>query len=97
MQADRFWVGALGQIGSASLFGYIYQVSTGILDGQTKGLTPAAASWIVSGAAGVKDLGQMIAGDDLTENELRSLLRILPFSSLYGARQLINGAASMAD
>lgn len=97
MQADRFWVGALGQIGSASLFGYIYQVSTGILDGQTKGLTPAAASWIVSGAAGVKDLGQMIAGDDLTENELRSLLRILPFSSLYGARQLINATASMAD
>jgi hypothetical protein len=97
MQADRFWVGSLGQIGSASLLGYIYQVTTGVLDGQTKGLTPAAASWILSGAAGAKDLAQMIAGNDLTENELRSLLRILPFSSLYGARQILNGAASMAD
>lgn len=95
--ADRFWVGALGQIGAASLMGYIYQVSTGILDGQTKGLTPAAASWIIAGAAGGKDLAQWIAGDDLTENELRSLLRILPFTSLYGARQIINGFASLAD
>jgi len=97
MAGDRFWTGALGQIGAASLFGYVYQVTTGVLDGQTRGLTPAVASWAVGGLSGGWDIAEAIAGNDLTENELRSFLRIFPTSSLYGARQILNATAALAD
>jgi len=100
---DRFMAfsevakGALSQIGAASLFGYIYQTTTGLMDGQTRAITPASASMLISGLSGAKDLGEMIAGNELSETELRSLLRLLPFSSLYGARQILNGVATLAD
>ena len=67
------------------------------MDGSTKSVTPAAASMLLGLASGVKDLGQALAGNDLTETEMRSLLRLLPFSSLYGARQIFNGTASLVD
>jgi len=95
-QIDRFAQGALSQIGAASLFGYIYQLSTGAMDGNTNALTPAGVSLGIGAVKGVSDIFDAIGEGELTENELRSLLRVLPFSSLYGARQILNGLANAA-
>ena len=95
-QMDRFAQGALSQIGAASLFGYIYQLSTGAMDGNTNALTPAGVSLGIGAVKGVSDIFDAIGEGELTENELRSLLRVLPFSSLYGARQILNGLANAA-
>jgi hypothetical protein len=97
LSPSQIGIGALSQVGAASLFGYIYQTTTGLMDGQTRAITPASASMLISGLSGAKDLGEMIAGNELSETELRSLLRLLPFSSLYGARQILNGVATLAD
>jgi len=97
MKLGNVAFGAIGQIGAASIAHYIYEVTTGAMDGSTKSVTPAGASMLLGLASGIKDLGQAIAGNDLTETEMRSLLRLLPFSSLYGARQIFNGTASLVD
>jgi len=93
-EMDRFMQGALGQIGAASMFQYIYQLTTGAMDGNTNALTPAGVSLGVGAVKGVGDIWDAIGEGELTENELRSLLRIIPFSSLYGARQLLNAIAN---
>lgn len=97
MEAGNLAFGALSQIGAASMFGFIYEATTGAMDGSTKSITPAAAGMFLGLASGVKDLGQAIGGNDLTETEMRSLLRLLPYSSLYGARQILNATASLVD
>ena len=89
--------GSLSQIGAASLFGYVYQLTTGTMDGNTNALTPAGFSMFASGIKGVTDTVDAVFGGDLTESELRSLLRVLPFTSLYGARQIVNALAQTAD
>jgi len=96
LSGDRLIQGALSQIGAASLFGYIYQLTTGAMDGNTNALTPAGVSLGVGAIKGVGDLWDAIGEGELSENELRSLLRVLPFSSLYGARQILNGLADAA-
>lgn len=96
LSGDRLMQGALSQIGAASLFGYIYQLTTGAMDGNTNALTPAGVSLGVGAIKGVGDLWDAIGEGELSENELRSLLRVLPFSSLYGARQILNGLANAA-
>lgn len=96
LASDRLMSGALSQIGAASLFGYIYQLTTGAMDGNTNALTPAGVSLGVGAIKGVGDLWDAVGEGELTENELRSLLRVLPFSSLYGARQILNGLADAA-
>ena len=96
LSSDRLMQGALSQIGAASLFGYIYQLTTGAMDGNTNALTPAGVSLGVGAVKGVGDLWDAIGEGELSENELRSLLRVLPFSSLYGARQILNGLANAA-
>lgn len=96
LASDRLIKGALGQIGAASMFGYIYQLTTGAMDGNTNALTPAGVSLGVGAAKGLGDIWDAIGEGELTENELRSLLRIIPFSSLYGARQLLNATANAA-
>ena len=97
MKFGNVMYGALGQMGPSSMFHWVYEVSTGAMDGSTKAVTPAAAGMLVGTLSGVKDLAQAIAGDDLTESEMRSMLRLLPFSSLYGARQLLNASARIVD
>ena len=97
MQWHELLEGSLSQIGAASLFGYVYQLTTGTMDGNTNALTPAGFSMFAAGVKGVTDTVDMVFGGDLTESELRSLLRVLPFSSLYGARQIVNALAQTAD
>jgi len=90
MKPAAFAQGALSQIGSASLFGYIYQVTTGAMDGNTYAMTPPA----VSIAQSALQITQAFNDGEITEAEYRRALRLLPAQSLYGARQLINGLAN---
>jgi len=80
-------------IGVASIFGYIAQVTTGMMNGNSYSLTPPAlgmASNAVQAAANA--LGE----DDMTEGEWRKSLRLAPFSSLYLVKQALNKVANEA-
>ena len=90
MKPSNFAQGALSQIGAASLFGYIYQVSTGAMDGNTYAMTPPA----VSIAQSALQVTQAFNDGEITEAEYRRALRLLPAQSLYGARQIINYTAN---
>jgi len=98
MATEELLQGSLSQIGAASLFGYIYQITTGTMDGNTNVMTPPAVSMIGAGLKGGSDiLGAYLSGEeDLTEAELRSFLRIFPFTSIYGAKQILNSFADIA-
>lgn len=96
-QVHELLEGSLSQIGALSLFGYVYQVTTGTMDGNTYALTPAGFSLATGALKGGYDVIGGMFGGDVTENELRSFLRIFPFTSLYGARQVINALAATAD
>jgi len=96
MAPAEFAQGALSQVGAASLFGYIYQITTGTMEGNTSVMTPPAVSMFGAGIKGIADLFGALGESELTESQLRSLLRIFPFTSLYGARQLINATANAA-
>lgn len=87
---SKWAAGALSQIGAASLFSYLLQVTTGAMNGNTYAITPPAFSI----AQSVMQSGKNIWEGDLTESEYRTLLRILPLQSLYGARQILNGVAN---
>lgn len=90
--------GALSQIGAASIFSYILQITTGAMNGNTYAITPPAFSLYSGVAQTGKNLFETsFLGDDFTETEFRKALRILPFQSLYGARQILNGVATLAD
>lgn len=86
--------GGISQVGPLSLGSYIYQVSNGLIDGNTRGITPAALSLTMGVTKGAGDIFETLTGDEMTESELRGLLRTLPLSSLYGARQILNGIAN---
>jgi hypothetical protein len=96
METSELLQGSLSQIGAASLFGYIYQITTGTMDGNTSVMTPPVVSMFGAGVKGTADLFGAIGEDELTESQLRSLLRVFPFTSLYGARQIINATADAA-
>lgn len=96
METAELLQGALSQVGAASLFGYIYQITTGTMDGNTSVMTPPIVSMFGAGVKGAADLVGALGEDELKESQLRSLLRILPFTSLYGARQIINATANAA-
>ncbi len=85
--------GVLSQVGAASFFGYIYQIHSGTMEGNSFALTPAS----ISMAQGfLKTLGTGLdaaLGEDVSEAELRQAMRLFPFASLLGAKQLINGLA----
>ena len=70
--------------------GYIYQVTTGAMDGNTYAVTPPA----VSIAQSALQLTQAWNDGEITETEYRRGLRLLPAQSLYGARQILNGVAN---
>lgn len=90
LNPTRWAAGAMSQIGAASLFSYILQVTTGAMNGNTYAITPPAFSI----AQSVMQSGKNIWEGDLTETEYRTLLRVLPLQSLYGARQILNGVAN---
>tara|TARA_B100002019_G_scaffold139326_2_gene120026 strand:+ start:23372 stop:26695 length:3324 start_codon:yes stop_codon:yes gene_type:complete len=90
MSPANFAEGALSQIGAASLFGYIYQLTTGAMDGNTYAMTPPA----VSIAQSMFQVTKAYNDGEITEAEYRRMLRLLPAQSLYGARQLINYTAN---
>lgn len=90
LNPTRWASGAMSQIGAASLFSYILQVTTGAMNGNTYAITPPAFSI----AQSVMQSGKNIWEGDLTESEYRTLLRVLPLQSLYGARQILNGVAN---
>lgn len=93
MQPANWALGALSQIGAASMFSYIYQLTTGAMSGNTYAITPPAYSIVQNLFTSAKN----IAEGDMTEAEIRKLLRVLPFQSLYGARQAINALADELD
>lgn len=97
METGNFIQGALSQIGNASLFGYVYQLTTGAMDGNTNALTPAGVSMGLGVSKGVADLWDAVGEGELTETELRSMLRVLPFNSLYGVRQILNAIAATKE
>ena len=82
--------GILAQIGAASMFTYIYQLTTGAMSGNSYAITPPAISIVQNIASSAAN----IAEGDMTEAEWRKFLRIAPFQSLYGARQAINAVAN---
>lgn len=93
---SRLLAGTISQVGAASLGMYIFEVTTGISDGTTRALTPAGLSTFTNVLSGLRDVGESIAGtSELTETELRTFLRAVPFSSMIGARQLLNGTADI--
>ncbi len=98
VKAGNWLVGTMNQVGPASLFSYLYQVATGTMDGSTRAITPASVSMGLGVSKGLKDLFTSIGPDtELSEGQLRSMLRVLPFSSLYGARQILNSIASLKE
>jgi len=86
----RLAEGAISQIGAASTFGLIFDVTTGAMDGNNYAITPASISILQK----ILGSGKAIAEGDMTESEYRALLRLLPMSSLYGARSILNQAAN---
>ena len=82
--------GILAQIGAASMFTYIYQLTTGAMSGNSYAITPPAISIVQNIASSAFN----IAEGNMTEAEYRKLLRIAPLQSLYGARQAINAIAN---
>ena len=79
--------GAAGQIGAASIFSYITQLSTGVLTGNSYAITPPALSLLYGAGTSINSL---FSEGDFKESEYRKALRLLPYQSLYGARQILN-------
>jgi hypothetical protein len=90
MKPSNFVIGALSQIGAASIFGYIYQITTGAMGGNTHAITPPVVSYMSSALQMTKAFND----GKLTEAEYRRFLRLLPMQSLYGVRQLLNAIAN---
>jgi len=79
--------GAASQIGAASIFSYITQLSTGVLTGNSYAITPPAVSLLYGAGTSINSL---FSEGDFKESEYRKALRLLPYQSLYGARQILN-------
>ena len=93
MKPANWAMGALSQVGAASMFSYIYQLTTGAMNGNTYAITPP----VVSIGQSIVGSASNIAEGDMTESEWRKLLRIAPYQSLYGVRQIFNGMANEAN
>ena len=79
--------GIFQQIGPASIFQYVMELTTGAMAGNTNAITPPALSLITNGF----NTASNVLGGDMTE---RQLMRLAPLSSLYGVRQILNGMAN---
>jgi hypothetical protein len=93
MSLGNFTKGSMELIGVASIFGYLAQVTTGMMNGNSYSLTPPALG-MASNA--VQAVGNMVGEDDMTEAEWRKSLRLAPFSSLYVVKQALNKVANEA-
>ena len=82
--------GIFQQIGPASIFQYVMELTTGAMAGNTNAITPPALSLITNGF----NTASNVLGGDMTEREIRQLMRLAPLSSLYGVRQILNGMAN---
>ncbi len=89
---ERLVSGALGQIGATSTFAMIYDMTTGAMDGNNYALTPASFSLLQKGLQTGKALQEGVS--EMSETEIRQGLRLAPFSSLYGVRNILNYAAN---
>ena len=90
--------GALGQVGATSTFATIVDITTGTMSGNNYALTPASLS-ILEKAGKVGTIAGKQVGlfeGDASESEIRSGLRLIPYASLYGARQGLNWLANQA-
>lgn len=84
--------GVFQQIGAASIFQYIMELTTGAMAGNTNAITPPALSLITNGFSTAANLFE----GEMTEREWRQFTRLMPLSSLYGVRQILNGLAQEA-
>lgn len=84
--------GVFQQIGAASIFQYVAEVTSGAMAGNTNAITPPALSLITNGF----NTAANIFEGEMTEREWRQLTRLMPLSSLYGVRQILNGLAQEA-
>ena len=90
MSPERLAQGAISQIGATSTFAMIMDVTTGAMDGNTYAITPASLSMMQA----VMATGKAAFEGDMTEAEYRKMLRLLPYSSLYGVRSMLNYASN---
>ena len=95
MSAEKWAAGAMSQIGAASIFSYILQITTGSMNGNTYAITPP----VVSVAQGMIQSGSnmteaIFTDKEMTETEWRNVMRLAPAQSLYGVRQLLNSMAN---
>jgi hypothetical protein len=84
--------GIFQQVGAASIFQYIMEITTGAMAGNTNAITPPALSLVTNGFSTAANLFE----GQLTETEWRQLTRLIPLSSLYGVRQILNGLSQEA-
>jgi hypothetical protein len=84
--------GVFQQIGAASIFQYVAEITSGAMAGNTNAITPPALSLITNGF----NTAANIFEGEMTEREWRQLTRLMPLSSLYGVRQILNGLAQEA-
>jgi len=95
MKMTNLIKGSLQQIGAASMFSYILQITNGGMQGNAYAITPPAIGLATDFLKTAKNISDgVLDGENLNETEWRTLMRIAPFQSLYGARQAINAAAS---
>ena len=87
---QNLMAGGAAQIGAASIFSYVAQLSTGVLTGNSYAITPPIGSLIFGVGTSIQ---AAFGDDDYRESEYRKLLRLLPYQSLYGARQILNKTA----
>jgi hypothetical protein len=94
MEMGAFISGSLSQVGAASIFSYILQLSSGAMQGNTYAITPPVIGLGTAFASTGKNIfDAAVEGEGLSETEWRTLMRLAPFQSLYGARQAMNAAA----
>ena len=90
LSGANLYKGVFQQIGAASIFQYMMEITTGAMDGNTNAITPPALSLLTNGFTSASN----IAEGEMTENEYRKLFRLAPLSSLYGVRQILNELAA---
>ena len=84
--------GIFQQVGAASIFQYIMEITTGAMAGNTNAITPPALSLLTNGFSTAANIFE----GEMTEREWRQLTRLMPLSSLYGVRQVLNGLSQEA-
>lgn len=90
MAWDRFTMGAISQVGAASIFALAFQMVTGTATGTSNGFTPPAYN-IFQAFLG---LGDDISDGKFSETELRTFKNAIPMAKFYGVNQGLNYLAA---